>query len=214
MNWNYPMRQYMKDHLPLYLFVSVLFVMGVVFGALMVNALSPGQKEEMARHINSFIQVVNQGNEIGGPSTFRDSLMLHLKWIALIWVLGLSIIGLPFIFLLDFLKGVLVGFSVGYLVGQLSWKGLLFAFVSIAPQNLIIIPALVMCSVSACAFSLYMIKNRFLQKRGGPLYPMFVRYTSLALGMSALLVGAALFEAYLSPVMIKWVAPMLVAAAG
>lgn len=208
MNRNYHMRQYMKEHLPLYLFVSVLFVMGVVFGALMVNALSPGQKEEMARHVGSFIQIVNQGGEFGGPGALWDSFLLHLKWIGLIWVLGLSVIGLPLIFILDFLKGVLVGFSVGYLVGQLSWKGMLLAFVSIAPQNLIVIPALVMCSVGACAFSIYIVKNRFMQKRGA-LYPAFMKYTTTTVAMVALLFGVALFEAYMSPAMIKWVTPML-----
>ncbi|MDF2714221.1 MAG: spoIIM [Paenibacillus sp.] len=213
MNRNYRMRQYMKDHLPLYLFVSVLFVMGVIFGALMVNALSPGQKEEMARHMNSFIQIVNQGSEFGGQATLWESFSLHLKWIALIWILGLSVVGLPLIFVLDFLKGVLIGFSVGYLVGQMSWKGMLFAFVSIAPQNLIVIPALVMCSVGACAFSIYIVKNRFIQKRGA-LYPMFIRYTSMAFSMAALLFGVAMLEAYLSPVMIKWVTPMLAVQAG
>ncbi|MEF3301889.1 stage II sporulation protein M [Paenibacillus sp. GYB003] len=213
MNRKLEMRLYMKDHLPLYLFVSVLFVMGVVFGALMVNALSPGQKEEMARHVNSFVQIVNQGSEFGGQGTLWDSFALHLKWIGLIWVLGLSVVGLPLIFILDFLKGVLIGFSVGYLTHQLSWKGMLLAFVSIAPQNLIVIPALVMCSVGACAFSMYIVKNRFLQKRGA-LYPTFVQYTTTAAGMAVLLFGVALFEAYLSPVMIKWVAPMLVAQLG
>lgn len=210
MSWNNQMRHYLRDHLTLYLFVSVLFVMGVIFGALMVGALSPGQKEEMARHVNSFIQTVQQGGEFGGKTTFWDSFLLHLKWIALIWLLGLSVIGLPLIFLLDFLKGVLIGFSVGYLVGQLSWKGMLFAFISIAPQNLILIPALIMCSVSACAFSLYVIKNRFMQKNGA-LSTAFMRYSSVALSMAALLLGVALFEAYMSPIMIKWVAPMLVA---
>lgn len=213
MNRNYRMRLYMKDHLPLYLFVSVLFVMGVVFGALLVNALSPGQKEEMARHVNSFIQIVNQGGEFGSQTTLWESYSLHIKWIALIWLLGLSIVGLPLIFVLDFLKGVLIGFSVGYLVGQLSWKGLLLAFVSIAPQNLIVVPALVLCSVGACSFSLYVVKNRLLQTRG-TLYPVFTRYTAMTLCMAALLFGVALLEVYISPSMIQWVAPMIVAQAG
>lgn len=213
MNRNYRMRLYMKEHLPLYVFISVLFVMGVIFGALMVNALSPGQKEEMARHMNSFIQLVNQGGELGGQATLWESFSLHVKWVALIWLLGLSVVGLPLVFVLDFLKGVLVGFSVGYLVGQLSWKGMLFAFVSIAPQNLVVIPALIMCSVGACAFSIYIVKNRFMQKRGA-LYPVFARYTATALGMTALLFGVALFEAYLSPALMQWVAPMLVVQAG
>jgi stage II sporulation protein M len=203
----------MRDNLPLYLFISVLFVMGVIFGSLLVNALSPGQKEELARHVNSFIQLVSQGGELAQPSTIWDSYSLHIKWIALIWVLGLSIIGLPLIFVLDFLKGVLLGFSVGYLVGQLSWKGLLLAFVSVAPQNLIVVPALVLCSAGACSFSLYVIKNRLLHSRG-PLYPLFVRYTSMTVSMAVLLIGVALLEVYVSPIMIHWVAPMIVAQAG
>mgnify|MGYP001163279314 CR=1 FL=1 len=211
MNWNNQMRHYMKDHLPLYVFVSVLFVMGVIFGALMVNALSPGQKEEMERHVNSFIQLVNQGSQIGGTETFWSSFLLHIKWIGLIWALGLSVIGLPFIFVLDFLKGTLVGFSVGYLVGQLSWKGMLFAFISIAPQNLIIIPAIIMCSVAACSFSLYLVRNRLMQRKG-ELSPAFFRYTAITLFMGMLLLGVAMFEAYLSPHMVRWVAPMLLEA--
>ena len=79
-------------------------------------------------------------------SSYWSIAALHLKWIGLIWILGLSVIGLPGILILDFLKGVLIGFTVGYLVGQYSWKGLLFALVSIAPQNLFIIPVLMMCA--------------------------------------------------------------------
>ena len=67
---------------------------------------------------------------------------------------------------IGFSKGVLIGFTVGYLVGQYSWKGLLFALVSIAPQNLLIIPVLMMCSVAAITFSLYIIRDRFIMNRG------------------------------------------------
>lgn len=78
-----------------------------------------------------FFVTVNQ-NEQGfagsqATSTFWDNVSLHLKWVGLIWVCGLSVIGLPGILVLNFLKGVLIGFSVGYMVGQYSWKGLLFS---------------------------------------------------------------------------------------
>ncbi|MFK7697145.1 stage II sporulation protein M [Paenibacillus sp. HJGM_3] len=212
MSWNNRMRSDLKEHLSLYVFVSVLLVMGVVFGALMVNALSAEQKQELSRHLSSFVQMINQGTDMGGQASFKQAFFMHLKWILLIWMLGLSIVGLPFIFLLDFLKGVLVGFSVGVLVGEMSWKGMLFALVSVAPQNLIIIPAIMVCSVSAISFSIYLIKNRFLQKKGA-LYQPFVRFSSVTLGMIALLFGVSLFEAYLSPALMQWVTPMLSALA-
>ncbi|MCD1260723.1 stage II sporulation protein M [Paenibacillus athensensis] len=208
MNRSLSLKQDMKEHLSLYIFVSVLFVIGVVFGAVMVNALSLDQKQEMSRHLGSFFQQMNEGVAFDSQQSFTQSFGMHMKWLLLIWLFGLSIIGLPLILVLDFLKGVLIGFSVGYLVGQMSWPGLLFALASIAPQNLIIIPALLVCSVAAMAFSLYMIKNRFLQRRGS-MYTSFMRYTSVTLVMAVFLLGAALYEGYLSPELIRWVTPTL-----
>jgi stage II sporulation protein M len=208
MNGNQTMKQFMKENVSLYVFVSVLFVIGVVFGAVMVNALSLEQKQEMSRHLGSFFQEVNGGMEVDKGLSFQQSFGMHMKWILLIWLFGLSIIGLPLILILDFLKGVLIGFTVGYLIGQLSWKGMLFAFVSVAPQNLVIIPALLICSVSAIAFSIYMIKNRFIQRKGS-MYQPFMRYTSITLLMGVLLLGAAVWEGYFSLGLIKWVTPML-----
>jgi stage II sporulation protein M len=207
---NNTMRLYMKENLSLYLFVSVLFLMGVIFGAMLVNSLSLEQKQDMTRYLGSFFQTIEQTMDFSNKQSFQQALFFHLKWIGLIWILGLSVVGVPLILILNFLKGVLIGFSVGYLVGQMSWKGLLFSLVSIAPQNLVIIPAIVICSVTAIAFSLYIIKNRFLQHKG-TLYTHFVKYSMVTLAMGGILFGVALFEAYVSPTMMKWVTPMLVA---
>ena len=48
-------RQAFKDQTMLYVFVGVLFLVGVLFGALMVNALSLEQQQEIARYLNHFL---------------------------------------------------------------------------------------------------------------------------------------------------------------
>lgn len=207
-NSNQGIRLYLREYLPLYTFVFVLFVTGVVFGAVMVNALTLEQKQELARHLSSFFQMINVktgGNEI---YSFQQSFSLHMKWVVLIWVLGLSVIGLPLIFALDFLKGVLVGFTVGYMVAQYSWKGMLFAFVSVVPQNLVAVPAIIVCSAGAGAFSIFLVKNRLFNRRGS-VYSSFMRYSATVLGMALLLAGVSLYEAYLSPELMRLVTPML-----
>ncbi|WP_438448844.1 stage II sporulation protein M [Gorillibacterium sp. sgz5001074] len=203
-----PARMLQKEHLPFYLFVFVLFAVGIVFGAVMVGALTLEQKQELARHLHFFIQTVNEGGGFDTSASFQQSLVMHLKWVVLIWVLGLSVIGLPLVFALDFLKGVLVGFSVGYMIGQYSWKGMLFALTSVVPQNLIVIPALVITSAAAASFSVQLVRNRVVGKQG-QLLPAFGSYTGIALMMTVLLTGAALYEGFLSPVVMKWVTPML-----
>ena len=183
------MKQYMKDNLPLFIFVSVLFVIGVVFGAVMVNALSLEQRTEMTRHLASFFHEINDGAQMDSQQSFTQSFGMHMKWILLIWLFGLSIIGLPLILVLDFLKGVLIGFTVGYLVGQMSWKGMLFALVAVVPHNLIVIPAILFCSVAAMSFSIYMIKYRIMS-RSGNIYQPFMRYTTITLSMGGCLLIA------------------------
>jgi stage II sporulation protein M len=202
----------MKDHVPLYMFVSVLFLIGVVFGAVMVNALSLDQKQELARQLNYFFQGVDDGSMVAGQQgqSFQMTLGLHLKWMGLIWLLGLSVVGLPLVFVLDFLKGVLVGFSVGYLTGQFAWKGMLFALVSIAPQNIVVIPVILVASVAATGFSLHLVKSRFQHRRGALAQP-FWQYTGTSVFLSIVLAGVAIYEGFLSPYVMDWVAPLLLA---
>ncbi|MDQ1909497.1 stage II sporulation protein M [Paenibacillus sp. GD4] len=211
---NGALQRYWKEHMSFYLFVGVIFVTGVVFGAVMVHALSLEQKQEIMRYLSNFFTNVEQGS-IGTDvrASFQDTFAMHIKWILIIWVLGMSVIGLPLILILDFLKGVLVGFTVSYLVGQLSWTGLLFALVSVVPPNLIIIPALLICSVTAIAFSIYMVKSRFIARQG-KVYEPFMRFSGTILASGVLLCGVAYFEAKVSPLMMKWVTPMLMSLAG
>jgi stage II sporulation protein M len=129
--------------------------------------------------------------------------------LALICLLGLSVIGLPFILFMDFLKGVLIGFTVGFMVGEYAWKGMLFALASVVPQNLLLIPTLIICSVTSIAFGLHLLKNRFLRQHLSiPLsFPKFIGTTFL---LCIILIIVSVYEALLSPWLMQWVTPMLV----
>ncbi|MDU4695159.1 MULTISPECIES: stage II sporulation protein M [Paenibacillus] len=205
----HPIRHALKDQTPLYIFVSVLFLMGVVFGALMVNALTLEQQQDISRYLGDFFLSINESGADFQPQSFWDVATLHLKWLGLIWLLGLSVIGLPGILILDFLKGVLIGFTVGCLVGQYTWKGLLFALVSVAPHNLIVIPALLIASVAAVGFSLNIIRSRVLMSRTGHATRPFLSYTGLTLAMAAVLLAVSSFETWVTPVMMSWVTPLI-----
>jgi len=206
------LRKYLREHLSLYIFVSVLFLMGVVFGAFMVNALSLDQKQEIMQQLGSFFYgLLDRGSE-GGVGMFVDTFVLQAKWLLLVALLGISVIGLPLILVLDFLKGVLIGFSIGYLVGQFSWKGVLFALASIAPQNLILIPLLVVCSVTAVAFSIRLIRTRFMRRseRLDPLQRPWLKITGSTLSFAGLVAAASAIEAFVSPLLMSKVASLLV----
>lgn len=206
MNDYYRMQKYMREHLTLYIYVSVLIVMGILFGALLVNALSLEQKQDLNGFLSSFLHTVYQGLDNGNYSSFQEVFAMHMKWLALIGFLGMTVIGIPLVLILDFLKGVLIGFTVGYMVGEFSFSGLLLALVTVAPQNAIMLPVMIIGSVTAISYSIYILKNRVLHHRGSLKSVTRTYMFTMSILLLAVVV-VSLFEVYVTPAMIQWVIP-------
>ena len=192
-----------REHSSIYLFVIVLFLMGVIFGAVVVNSLSISQKEDLFYYLTQFFGQVDNGKVAPSSDVFVQSLKDNSKSIGLMGLLGISIIGLPIILILLFLKGLVIGFTVGFLVNQMGWNGFLLSFVSILPQNLIVIPLYIVTATVAVTFSLKMIRRQFMKKISEPILPMLGSYVLLFIVAGLFLVIASLFEAYMSPSFMK-----------
>jgi stage II sporulation protein M len=204
--WGRSVQLHLDNQKSLYLFVTVLFMMGVIFGAVIVNTMSPVQKENLLGYLGHFFKGLDQQTIAEPKVAFQHSLGDHFKTIGLMWILGVSVIGMPFIFLLIFLKGLVIGFTVGFLVNQLSWDGFWFAFMSVVPHNLLVVPALIIVAVAGTAFSMLLARNRLIQRRG-TIYPQFLSYSILVTSMALVLIFAAFFEAYISPALMRMVIP-------
>lgn len=194
------LQHHLRENLSLYIFIIVLFTMGVSFGAILVNSLSINQKQDLMGYLTQFFSELQSGHHADPKAAFQQSLGDHLKYIGFIWILGLSIIGLPIILIMVFLKGLVVGFTVGFLANQWSWGGLLLAGLSVMPQNLIVIPVIIIMGTAGVSFSLRLIRSRFA-RRGERIYPFFVRYTLLVVALGFALGLAAIFEAFVSPML-------------
>lgn len=196
---------HLRDHAPIYLFVTVLFLMGVIFGAIVVNSLSITQKEDLFYYLSQFFGQMAEGKVATSNDLFFQSLFHNSKYIGLMYVLGVSIIGLPIILIMLFLKGLVVGFTIGFLVNQMGLKGFAISFVSVLPQNIIIIPVFIVAAVLSVSFSLKMIKRQFMKRPGPPIMPMLGRYFLTFLAAVVFLAAAATVEAHISPVLMKLV---------
>lgn len=197
--------EHFREYSSVYIFVIVLFLMGVIFGAVVVNSLSFSQKEDLFYYLSQFFGQLSGDKEAAPQDLFMQSLLHNCKYIGLMWLLGVSIIGLPVILILLFIKGMVVGFTVGFLVNQMGWDGFLLSFVSVLPQNFIIIPIFIIMSVMTITFSLQMIKRQFMKKISSPFMPMLSRYFVILVGAVIALTCAAAIEAYLSPTLMKTV---------
>ncbi|WP_139489263.1 stage II sporulation protein M [Brevibacillus dissolubilis] len=194
---------YLKENQSLYVFTLVLFTMGIIFGAVLVNSLAFTQKQELLGFLQYFFTTIEKGGIPDSTLHFEQAFGHYLKTVAILWILGLSIIGLPMILLLLFLKGIVVGFTVGFLVSEMQWKGLTFAMFGVLPQNMLAVPALLIVGVAGISFSLRLIKTRLLTKRDS-IMPHFVNYSMLVGVMFIVLTLAALLETYVSPMLMQY----------
>ncbi|AVD56357.1 MULTISPECIES: stage II sporulation protein M [Heyndrickxia] len=205
-----PVSRHIRENSSIYAFVIALFLMGVIFGAVIVNSLSIAQKEDLFFYLKQFFGQVSTGKLAAPEDLFRSSFLHNLKFLGLIWLLGISIIGLPLILVLLFLKGLVVGFSIGFLVNQMKWGGFLLSFVTVLPQNLLIIPLFIFTSVMAVMFSLNLIRKIFMKQAAHfAFFQLFLRYCTALLAVFIASLAAACIEAYLSPQLMQAVMKMI-----
>ncbi|MFX3617237.1 MAG: stage II sporulation protein M [Sporolactobacillus sp.] len=198
--------QHFKDYRSLYTFITALFLMGIIFGAVVVNSLSYAVRNDLLQYMQNFFGELSNGKIADPHLLFKESLGTDFQNLSLIWILGLSVIGLPVLFILIFVKGMFLGFTVGFLVSQMGFKGFWVAMVSVFPQNLLIIPNDIFLTVVAVACSLKIIRHLLMKVRREPLMPQFIGYLVVLLISSGVLAIACAFEAYVSPQLIRMLA--------
>mgnify|MGYP001332549962 CR=1 FL=1 len=196
---------HLEENKAIYLFTSILFLMGITFGAIIVNSLSITQKHDLYMYLNQFFGQVASGELADAKAMFVQSFTHYVKYFGLMWLLGLSIIGLPIILILLFLKGVVVGFTVGFLVNQMGMTGFLLAFLSVMPQNFILVPAFIIVGSASIAFCLKMVRQQFLEKYRLPIFPQFLKYSLFIFAVGSTIIFSSAFEAYVSPTLMKFV---------
>ncbi|KIO63020.1 hypothetical protein B4064_0495 [Caldibacillus thermoamylovorans] len=194
---------HIEQYSSFYIFHTVLLIMGVIFGAIVVNSLSTTQKDDLFYFINEFFSQLKSGEVLAPKEIYLHSLSYNSKYVGLMWILGITMIGLPIILLLLFLKGMVIGFTIGFFVQQMGWKGFLLSFVSVLPQNLIIIPVFIVVAVISVSFALQLIKKLFVKSIYQPIAPMLVKYC-MFIGAAILLLGLAAFvEGYFTPYLMR-----------
>lgn len=182
----------------IYVFMIILFLTGIIFGAVIVNSMNFVQKQDLFFYLEQFFGKIDNEQKISNGEILKSSFFYHAKYLLLLFFLGLSVIGLPIIWILLFLKGVVIGFSVGFIVNQLGLKGLLLASVSIAPQNFIIIPVYIVAGSLSMIFSLILLGKLFTQRVSQPVLQPLGRYMTMFFILLTISFLAAAIEAFVA----------------
>lgn len=197
--------RYFKRHAVACILSFAFLVVGVAFGSLATAKLTPGQKTELATYLEMYIS--GYGSGPSSTAVLSHSITAHAKLFGLAYLLGLTIIGAPGVLILIFAKGFLVGFTVSFLAQEYLLRGVLLAVAAVIPHNLVALPAVIVLAINSLSFAWNAVRG---PGQGiVPVYKRFPIYTLAAASAGAVLVVAALVEAYITPVFIRLVSGLV-----
>lgn len=186
----------------LFVFLAVIVAVGVASGSIFVTFLNSSDKQIVINYLNDFLNSINS-SKLNYGITLTNTLIFTLGIGLLIWLLGISIIGFIFIILILFIKSFSLGFSLGSIIINFKFKGIMLSFLYIVPHHVINMMIYILISSYALVLS-YKLVNSFMKKSSFDFKNIFQRYNFILMFSLIILFISTLYEVYCMPYLLKF----------
>lgn len=194
--------EHIRRNITEYIVVFLIFVIGIILGTFYINNTNIEQKQEISKYINCFLEDTYSGMDIDFNNLFRTSILNNLIIVMLLWISGLTVIGMPIIYLIVSMKGFCIGYTISAVIGSIgTWDGIKFVVSTMLFQNLLILPCTLVLAVSGIKLYKSIIKD----KRRENIKLEILKYTIVAIVIALISVLAATIETYMSSNIFKMI---------
>ena len=118
----------------LFLFLVIFSLTAIVLGSVFVVLLAKDNSLTITSKTKEFIEQINQLNYF---KSFKNVFSYNLLFLIIIWLVGISIIGIPITLILFFIKTFSLGFTISSFIITYKTKGLLINLIYIIPCQII-----------------------------------------------------------------------------
>lgn len=196
-----------KINKKIFVFLFVLMLMGIIAGSIFTTILNSSDKELVINHLNEFIDNINN-NRLDYLFALKNNLITNINYVILIWLLGISVIGLPIIIIMFFTKCFILGFSVGAILTTFKLKGILVSLVYVFPGQVISLLFLLLLMMYSMSFTFKMI-YAILKKKSIDFKLIMNKYFKILLIVLGVIILMSLCDTYLMPRLIKLLIPFI-----
>ncbi|MBQ3475381.1 MAG: stage II sporulation protein M [Bacilli bacterium] len=197
-----------KSKKVIFISVILLLVLGLLFGSLYITIISNEDKKYINDSVYNYFNSFNTISFSDKLKIFKESLISNITYFCLIWALGISIIGLPVVYIMTFFKSFIVGFSIASIFAKYKFSGLLGILVYLFPNKLIILILGLFLAIYSVNISLSLVNNAFKKKTVN--FASFMgKYVFLLLVCILICIICSIFEAFISPYLYKLIINLL-----
>lgn len=143
----------------LYLILIGLALLALIIGIIFIFTISKGNQETIKEAINTYYKESSLT-----LSSFFRVLFNNYTYILLIWILGISVIGIPIVLAMFLFKSFLLGFSLSSIFYTFKFKGILVTIFNLIPSKLLFLIVLLLITFYSISFSVKLYKHLFLRK--------------------------------------------------
>lgn len=185
-----------------------IFIIGIITGSIFIMVINTNDKSLVVEHITKFFSNVNSSN-YSYLDSLKNMLSLNYFYVIVIWVLGLSILGILVNIFLTYLKGFIIGFTTSSLIITYGFKSILAVILYIIPHTLINSLVIIVLTIYSITFSRYLLIQIF-QKKDMKTKNFMKKYLIILLISVALTLVSSISEVYLFPFLLKLIIKLYV----
>ena len=181
-------------------FVITTLVLGVISGSIFLITLNSTDKAKTILQIQTFFNNIHT-NSINNGQALKNSLIINYTFVIVIWILGLTIIGVLFNIFLTYIKGFIIGFSISSIITTYKSKGVIAALLYIFPSQVFNVIIIAILTIYSIMFSINLLKVVTSKKNNNKL--MLKKYSVILVCSIILSFISSLLEVYMFPKLLK-----------
>lgn len=111
---------YVKNNARELSIVTIIFLIGLIFGVIFVNNAEQAQTQEISSYINGFINNLKDNLQINKVELLQESLISNFILALILWFVGSTVIGIPIVYGIIIYRGFCLGYTISSSVATLG----------------------------------------------------------------------------------------------
>ena len=181
--------------------ISILFL-GLISGSVFGNIISVNDKTLVIDKIKLFISNINS-DSINGIEVFKNGISVNMLYLGIIWVMGMTFVGVVLNVVILFIKSFILGFSLASFIMVYSYKGLILSLIYLLFGQILNILVIVMVTIYGIMFSSKLNLIIFKNKQDNNILKFFRNYVFILIIAIIVSIISSISEAFLLPAIIK-----------
>ena len=181
--------------------ISILFLV-LISGAVFGNIISVNDKTLVIDKIKLFISNINS-DSINGIEVFKNGISVNMLYLGIIWVMGMTFVGVVLNVVILFIKSFILGFSLASFIMVYSYKGLILSLIYLLFGQILNILVIVMVTIYGIMFSSKLNLIIFKNKQDNNILKFFRNYVFILIIAIIVSIISSISEAFLLPAIIK-----------